>query len=91
METLAWLHSIDAESIGLKDFGKKSNFYARHCRTFSRIEAQQAKVKDIKTGQILGRAHPNYDEIVDFVLDHLPEERNSIIHGDFKFDNVVSS
>ncbi|KAF2099077.1 APH-domain-containing protein [Rhizodiscina lignyota] len=89
VETLAWLHSIDPDSIGLEGYGKKTGFYARHCRTFSRIEAQQAKVKDIKTGQLLGRAHPHYEEIVEYVLQNLPGDRYAIVHGDYKFDNVV--
>lgn len=79
-ETLGWLHSIDPDSIGLSDFGKKTGFYARHCNTFSRIEAQQAKVKDIKTGEVLGRAHPDYDEIIEFVRANLPTEEFRSLH-----------
>lgn len=89
ISTLAWLHSIDPDSIGLSDFGKKTDFYTRHCNTFSRIEAQQAKVKDIKTGAELGRAHPNFDEIVDYIRRNVPLDRTSIIHGDYKFDNLI--
>ena len=84
------MHSIDPDSIGLEGFGKKTDFYSRHCNTFSRIENQQSKVKDIKTGALLGRAHPDYDEIVDYVRKNLPGDRYSIVHGDYKFDNVVS-
>ena len=91
VETLGWLHSIEPDSIGLEGYGKKTGFYARHCNTFSRIEADQAKVKDVKTGNALGRAHEHYDEITDYVRKHLPGDRYSIVHGDFKFDNVVSS
>jgi aminoglycoside phosphotransferase (APT) family kinase protein len=89
ISTLAWLHSIDPDSIGLSDFGKKTDFYTRHCNTFSRIEAQQAKVKDVKTGRELGRAHPNFDEIVDYIRKNVPSDRTSIIHGDYKFDNLI--
>ncbi|KNG44136.1 phosphotransferase enzyme family domain protein [Stemphylium lycopersici] len=89
ISTLAWLHSIDPDAIGLSSFGKKENFYKRHCSTFSRIEAQQAQVRDVKTGQVLGRAHAHFDEIVDYVRRHAPEERSSIVHGDYKFDNIV--
>lgn len=89
IETLGWLHSIDPDSIGLADYGKKLGFYARHCNTFSRIEAQQSKVKDVKNGKELGRAHPDYDEIVDYVRANLPGDRYAIVHGDYKFDNVV--
>lgn len=89
VETLAWMHSLDPDAIGLEGFGKKTGFYARHCNTFSRIEAQQARVKDKDTGKELGRAHSHYDAIVDYVREHLPGDRYSIVHGDFKFDNVI--
>ncbi|KAF2420572.1 kinase-like protein [Tothia fuscella] len=89
IETLAWLHSINPDSIGLRGFGKTENFYLRHCNTFSRVEADQAKVRDIKTGEPLGRAHPNFDEVIDFIRTNLPSERSSIVHGDYKFDNVI--
>lgn len=89
ISTLAWLHSIDPDSIGLSDFGKKTDFYTRHCNTFSRIEAQQAKVKDTKTGAELGRAHLKFDEIVDYIRENVPSDRTSIIHGDYKFDNLI--
>jgi aminoglycoside phosphotransferase (APT) family kinase protein len=90
IETLAWLHSIDPDEIGLEGYGKKTDFYKRHCNTYSRIEAQQAKVQDIKTGEELGRAHERYDEIINYVREHLPGNRYAIVHGDYKFDNVVS-
>ncbi|KAL6407390.1 Acyl-CoA dehydrogenase family member 11 [Ilyonectria robusta] len=79
IETLAWLHSLDPDAIGLGDYGKKTGFYARHCNTWSRVEAQQGVVKDIKTGQLLGRAHEKYDEIMDYVRNNLPGERT--LHG----------
>lgn len=90
-DTLAKLHSIDPESIGLGSFGKSTNFYARHCNTFSRIEAQQSAVTDKKTGRQLGRAHEKYDQLIDFVRGNLPKDRSCIVHGDFKFDNLVST
>jgi aminoglycoside phosphotransferase (APT) family kinase protein len=89
VSTLAWLHSINPDSIGLEGFGKKTGFYTRHCTTFSRIEAQQAKVKDSSTRKELGRAHPDFDEIVDYIRRNVPSDRSCIIHGDYKFDNVI--
>lgn len=89
IETLAWLHSINPDEIGLDGFGKKTAFYQRHCNTYSRIEAQQAKVKDVKTGKELGRAHERFDEILAFIREHLPGDRYAIVHGDYKFDNVI--
>ncbi|RKL49016.1 hypothetical protein BFJ70_g1951 [Fusarium oxysporum] len=68
IETLAWLHSLDPDKIGLEGYGKKTGFYARHCATWSRIELQQAAVKHVKTGKPLGRAHKRYDEVSLFNL-----------------------
>ncbi|XEV04789.1 hypothetical protein FSHL1_010076 [Fusarium sambucinum] len=89
IETLAWLHSLDPDKIGLEGYGKKTGFYAQHCNTWSRIEAQQAAVKDTRTGQPLGRAHEKYDQVVRYVKENLPVDRHAIVHGDFKFDNLV--
>jgi len=90
VSTLAWLHSIDPDAIGLSGFGKKTAFYTRHCNTFSRIEAQQSQVRDIQTGTPLGRAHASFDEIVAFIRQNAPrDDRAAIVHGDYKFDNVV--
>ncbi|KAF2855488.1 kinase-like protein [Plenodomus tracheiphilus IPT5] len=74
VSTLAWLHSINSDSIGSQDFGNESGFYTRHCNTFSRIEAQQAKFEDIKLAES---------------LDNVPSDRTSIIYRDYKFDNVI--
>ncbi|EXK34536.1 hypothetical protein FOMG_09925 [Fusarium oxysporum f. sp. melonis 26406] len=89
IETLAWLHSLDPDMIGLEGYGKKTGFYARHCSTWSRIELQQAAVKHVKTGKPLGRAHKRYDEVVRYVRENVPSDRHAIVHGDFKFDNLV--
>ncbi|KAH7142212.1 kinase-like domain-containing protein [Dactylonectria macrodidyma] len=79
IETLAWLHSLDPDAIGLEGYGKKSDFYRRHCRTWSRVESQQASVKDAATGKALGRAHDKYDVLMDYVRDNSPGERYAII------------
>lgn len=48
-------------------------------------------VKDKDTGKPLGRAHENYDQVVNYVRKHAPGDRNTIVHGDFKFDNMVGT
>jgi aminoglycoside phosphotransferase (APT) family kinase protein len=90
IDTLAKLHSIDPDAIGLGNYGKGKEFYQRQYNTFQRIEAQQAVVKDKDTGKQLGRAHERFDEMVNFVRTNVPGERLSIIHGDFKFNNMVN-
>jgi aminoglycoside phosphotransferase (APT) family kinase protein len=90
VSTLARLHAVDYTAIGLEGFGKPTGMYTRHCNTYTRIEAEQALVKDQHTGKPLGRAHEHFDEIVAHIRNNPPEERTAIVHGDYKFDNVVS-
>ncbi|KAG9249236.1 kinase-like domain-containing protein [Calycina marina] len=89
IETIAKLHRIDPVAIGLEAFGKQTNFYERQCSTFSRIEAQQTAVRDKDTGALLGCAHARYDDMVGFVRRNLPRDRSGIVHGDYKFDNII--
>jgi len=89
VDTLAKLHSIDPDTIGLGSFGKRGDFYQRQCSTFARIETQQSAVAHPENGERLGRAHEKYDELIDFVRRHAPGDRRAIVHGDYKFDNMI--
>ncbi|KAI1344582.1 phosphotransferase enzyme family protein [Xylariaceae sp. FL0016] len=90
VETLAHLHSVDADAVGLSNFGKKSGFYARQLRTWHTICAAQAATKDIETGVAVG-AIPHFDQLLAFFGDEArrPRDRGTLIHGDYKIDNLV--
>ncbi|CAG8436702.1 6384_t:CDS:2 [Ambispora gerdemannii] len=87
IDTLAKLHSIDHKSIGLKGYGKPSGFYSRQIHSLLRVSAAQATARDkndVAVGEI-----PRLDEIIKWLKrNELPDE-TTIVHGDYKIDNLV--
>lgn len=88
--TLAKLHRISPSSVGLSSFGKSSGFYNRQIKTFSTISVAQAQAVDVETRTSVGKT-PHYEDVVKFLRDpeSQPQDRASLIHGDYKIDNLV--
>ncbi len=87
--TLAKLHSYDPEQLGLlsgKPFGRVGGFYERQVATMARISEAQVsgglgQVPEMKS----------FRSVVELFRSHLPEDRTTVIHGDWKPDNVIMS
>lgn len=79
--TMAQLHSVDYEAIGLDDFGRPGNFFARQIGRWSRQYNDDPEA---------GR-DPNMDWVIDWLNEHLPEDDDAtcIAHGDFRIDNLI--
>lgn len=90
IDTLARLHRLRPESVGLEGFGKSSGFYDRQIRTWSQICASQAAAKDRDTGVAVGQL-PHFEEMMTFFKDpeRRPKDQGTLIHGDYKIDNLV--
>ncbi|KAI9679906.1 MAG: hypothetical protein M1817_004921 [Caeruleum heppii] len=90
ISTLARLHSIPPSSVGLTTFGPPSHFYARQLKTFSTISTSQADTTDIESSVPVGPI-PHFDRMVDVFRDpaRQPRDRATLIHGDYKIDNLV--
>lgn len=88
--TLAKLHRISPSAVGLSSFGKPSGFYNRQIKTFSTISAAQAQAVDVETKIPVGKT-PHYEDVVEFFRDPKtqPQDRGTLIHGDYKIDNLV--
>jgi aminoglycoside phosphotransferase (APT) family kinase protein len=79
-DTLAKLHSVDYAAIGLGDFGKPGNYFARQIARWSK-----QYLADDQAGRF-----PAMDKLVDWLPQHIPsEEDSSIVHGDFRCDNMI--
>ncbi|TDZ53069.1 Acyl-CoA dehydrogenase family member 11 [Colletotrichum trifolii] len=89
-QTLAKLHRVEPESVGLGSYGKKTGFYDRQIQTWSTICRRQAETKDKDTGEPVGDL-PHFGELIRFFGDKMrqPRDRGTLIHGDFKIDNIV--
>ncbi len=88
--TLARFHRVKPASVGLEDFGRPKDFYNRQLKTFKKLSEDQAKAKDVDSGESVGQI-PHYDEIASFLADERtqPEDRSTFVHGDYKIDNLV--
>lgn len=90
METLAKLHSIDLSAIGLQHWKKEASFYNRQISAFNRISAAQAEAKFTTRQQLVGQI-PYFEELSGFFsrANKQPTERKTLVHGDFKIDNLI--
>ncbi|KAJ3043307.1 hypothetical protein HDV00_005310 [Rhizophlyctis rosea] len=70
-----------------RDFGKPKGFYERQIRTLVGVSRVQAQVKDDK-GDAVGELYRLDDAIAWFQRNQVTDE-TTIVHGDFKLDNVV--
>ncbi|KAL4798520.1 kinase-like domain-containing protein [Aspergillus venezuelensis] len=90
MMTLAKFHRIDPGRIGLGSYGKSGGFYNRQLETWRNLNTAQGAVKDKETGEPVGPV-PGTEDFLAFFADpkYQPRDRASLIHGDFKIDNIV--
>jgi aminoglycoside phosphotransferase (APT) family kinase protein len=80
VDALAELHSVDWRSVGLEGFGKPTGYIARQLK---RWKGQLALATQFS------RPLPDLERVGDWLADHAPEQRPStIVHGDYKLDNV---
>ena len=59
-------------------------------KTFKIISETQAATEDIKTKEKVGPV-PHQEELLQWFPKNLPKDRTSIVHGDYKLDNMVLS
>ncbi|KAI2636910.1 phosphotransferase enzyme family protein [Hypomontagnella submonticulosa] len=90
VEALASLHRVDPDAVGLGTFGRRGGFYDRQLATWQQICAAQARATDVETGEPVG-AIPHMDALMAFFRDatRRPRDRATLVHGDYKIDNVV--
>jgi aminoglycoside phosphotransferase (APT) family kinase protein len=78
--TIAALHALDPVAIGLGDYGSPGDYFRRQIARWSRQYQQEADA---------GRdAH--MDRLIEWLPEHVPPgEEVSIVHGDFRVDNMI--
>lgn len=81
-EVLARLHSLDPVKLGLAEFGKPGNYFARQVSRWSR-QYESARLEEI----------PEMEQLIAWLPGAVPPDdgRQSIVHGDFSFHNVLIS
>ena len=81
-ETLADLHRVDVNSVGLADYGKAEGYVARQVARWSKLY-----LADI---DVAGRV-PAMEQLIEWLPVNAPavEPAPTLVHGDFRIDNMV--
>ena len=79
LKTLADLHNTDYAAIGLSDFGRPGNYMARQVDRWTK---QYRASEDTRIEEM--------ERLIAWLPTSVPEqERTSIVHGDYRLDNMV--
>ena len=79
IDTLAALHSIDPQAVGLGDYGKPGNYFERQVARWSK------QYRASQTDEL-----PEMERLIEWLPRTVPEQtRTSIVHGDFRIDNMI--
>ena len=77
--TLAKLHQVDFEAVGLGDYGRPGNYFERQIARWIR------QYEGAKTDEI-----PAMDALIDKLPARIPTDQSvSIAHGDYRLENVM--
>jgi aminoglycoside phosphotransferase (APT) family kinase protein len=78
--SIAALHSVDYAAIGLADYGKPGNYFARQIGRWSK-----QYLEDVEAGRFAAM-----DKLVEWLPANIPAgEESSIVHGDYRCDNMI--
>lgn len=76
---IAALHNVDYKAIGLEDYGKAGNYFARQISRWSK----QYKASETETIEAM-------DRLIEWLPENIPPgDDTAIVHGDFRLDNVM--
>ncbi len=76
---IAALHQIDPAAVGLADFGRAGNYFGRQIARWSR-QYQETRTEEI----------PALDALIEWLPAHIPPgDQTTIVHGDYRLDNLV--
>ncbi len=79
VEVLAALHRVDHEAVGLGDFGRPGNYYARQISRWSK----QYRASETERIEAM-------DRLIDWLPENIPEsDQSGIVHGDYRLGNCI--
>ena len=79
-QTLAAIHAVDPDDVGLGDLGKKDGYIARQLKRWYG-QWEQSKTREL----------PDIDAVHDALLARIPEQGlAAIVHGDYRLDNCMT-
>jgi aminoglycoside phosphotransferase (APT) family kinase protein len=79
VDTLALLHSVDVDAVGLSEFGKPGNYFGRQVDRWTK----QYRLSETEHMETMER-------LIEWLPRTLPEQtRVSVVHGDYRIDNMI--
>jgi aminoglycoside phosphotransferase (APT) family kinase protein len=79
VDALARLHAYDPAELGLSDYGRPGNYFGRQVERWTK-QYRAAQTDDL----------PVVDRLIDYLAATVPPQtRTSIIHGDYRIDNLI--
>jgi aminoglycoside phosphotransferase (APT) family kinase protein len=76
---IAALHTVDVAKVGLSEFGKPGNYFARQIGRWSK-QYQLSETEKIE----------EMDQLIAWLPQHIPaSDETSIVHGDYRLDNMI--
>jgi aminoglycoside phosphotransferase (APT) family kinase protein len=76
---IAQLHTVDYAAIGLADYGKPGNYFARQIERWTK-QYQASQTETIEA----------MDQLIDWLPRHIPPgDDTAIVHGDYRLDNMI--
>ena len=77
---LAALHSVNVDTVGLSDYGKPGNYYARQIGRWTK----QYRASETETVA-------DMEALIEWLPNHIPEgeETIALVHGDYRLDNMI--
>ncbi len=78
--TLAALHQVQPDAVGLADFGKRGSYFSRQTERWSEQYRASARVQ-----------LPDMVRVMDWLAASMPEDDGQValVHGDFRLDNMI--
>jgi aminoglycoside phosphotransferase (APT) family kinase protein len=81
-DTLAALHAVDVDVVGLGDFAKRQGYIERQLRRWYE-QFRSSAVEGVDTTTVIGAVHDR------LAADIPPQVGAAIVHGDYRLDNTV--
>ncbi|XP_038897612.1 probable acyl-CoA dehydrogenase IBR3 [Benincasa hispida] len=86
-KSLASLHSVDVNAIGLGKYGRPENYCKRQIERWAK-----QYISSTSEGKVDG--NPKMFALIDWLRAHIPSEDSSgvaagLVHGDFRIDNLI--
>tara|TARA_B110001454_G_scaffold207113_2_gene218210 strand:+ start:12259 stop:13326 length:1068 start_codon:yes stop_codon:yes gene_type:complete len=79
-DTIAALHSVDYNAVGLGEYGRPGNYFARQIARWSKQYLEDADA---------GR-NADMDRLIEWLPANIPDgDETTLVHGDFRIDNMI--